>query len=441
MAAPEVTVHVGDCVDSLRLMPGGSVHTCVTSPPYFGLRDYGVSGQIGLEGSLADYVAKLVAVFEEVRRVLRPDGTLWLNLGDSYAGSWGAQSRRGDETGMSAAQIAAHPKTTRTGSLTRVPGVKAKDLMGVPWRVAFGLQDAGWYLRQDIIWHKPNPMPESVRDRCTKAHEYLFLFAKSPGYYFDAEAVKEPAQDWGTRDRKNWKGNVSHAGKPGHHGCTNANHAATGKNKRSVWPIEATGNRERECVEVLRSDLTPEQKWEVIKSLLDDGSQPDVWRITPKPYKGAHFATFPPALVEPCVLAGTSAHGVCPHCGSPWVRETASERVPTRPGADSKVYRASSHDDSPYHGQNGMVVGNRDPQRHCTRTVTTGWRQPDGCHGCGLPPVPATVLDPFAGSGTTAEVAWKLGRSAVLCELNPEYVKLIEKRLAALDTQTEVEAL
>lgn len=180
----QMKVYVGDCLESLKKMPDGRVNCCVTSPPYFGLRDYGVDGQLGLESTPDEFVQALVEVFREVRRVLRDDGTLWLNLGDSYAGAGysnhantgGAQRKDGGK------------QKHLIGS-----GVKNKDLIGIPWRVAFALQADGWYLRQDIIWHKPNPMPESVKDRCTKAHEYVFLLSKSPRYYFDADAVKEPA--------------------------------------------------------------------------------------------------------------------------------------------------------------------------------------------------------------------------------------------------------
>jgi DNA modification methylase len=184
-----VRVLIGDCVKSMRSLPDQCVHTCVTSPPYFGLRDYGVDGQIGLEATPEAYVAKLVDVFREVRRVLRDDGTVWLNLGDSYA-------RQGGRDSDQPRHWDGREKTAGSMHGTRLSsdiGLKPKDLIGIPWRVAFALQADGWYLRQDIIWSKPNPMPESVRDRCTKAHEYIFLLSKSQKYYFDAEAIKEPA--------------------------------------------------------------------------------------------------------------------------------------------------------------------------------------------------------------------------------------------------------
>ena len=227
------TVHTGDCIEVMRVMDAESVNTCVTSPPYFGLRDYGHDGQIGLEPSPDEFVGKLVEVFREVRRVLRDDGTMWLNLGDSYSGG-------------------------------------NKQLTGIPWRVAFALQADGWYLRQDIIWHKPNPMPESVRDRCTKAHEYIFLLAKSQRYYYDADAIKSPSKTAGRIDR----GTAKHVG-----------HETDAQDFR--YHPKPRGKP--------RNPMTNKRS---------------VWTVTPKPFNGAHFATFPPDLIEPCVLAGCPVGGV-----------------------------------------------------------------------------------------------------------------------------------
>ena len=231
----EFRVLEGDCVDQMQTLEAGSVQTCVTSPPYFGLRDYGHEGQIGLEDTPEEYVDRLVEVFREVRRVLREDGTLWLNIGDSYAG----------------------------GSGNYGSGVKAKDLMGFPWQIAFALRADGWYLRSDIIWHKPNPMPESVTDRPTRAHEHIFLLTKSPRYYYDAEAIKEPARNWGTRDRSQMRDGTTDP-KLKHHGLAGREWEENPmKNKRSVWTVPT------------------------------------------KAYKGAHFATFPTDLIDPCVMAGS----------------------------------------------------------------------------------------------------------------------------------------
>ena len=243
---------IGDARQRLAGLPAGSARTCVTSPPYFGLRDYGVDGQIGLEETPEAYVAEMVALFREVWRVLADDGTLWLNIGDSYNGSGGAG---GDYSpgGLKEGQ----PKYPGR----KINGLKPKDLIGIPWRVAFALQADGWYLRSDIIWHKPNPMPESVTDRPTKSHEYLFLLTKSPRYYYDHKAIKEEAVGGsGTWSEKTHNARLGHG--------------------------------------TFKKDYTPSE----------DGkrNKRDVWTITTKPFKGAHFAVMPEALVEPCVLAGSA---------------------------------------------------------------------------------------------------------------------------------------
>lgn len=313
-----VRILTGDCRELLATLPDASVHCVVTSPPYFGLRDYGVAGQIGLEATPAEYVAEMVSVFAEVRRVLRDDGTLWLNLGDSYAGSWGAQGRQG-ETGQMATRsvvqarsIHAHPqKLTQTGKI-RESGLKPKDLIGIPWRVAFALQADSWYLRQDIIWSKPACMPESVRDRCTKAHEYLFLLSKSERYHYDHKAILEPTASLND-SHPSYRPNSQHIARDGRrefqnkHEISARTYSEEGRNKRSVWTVN------------------------------------------PQPFTGAHFAVFPPALIEPCILAG------CPKGG--------------------------------------------------------------------------TVLDPFGGAGTTGLVADRLGRNALLIEINPAYAEMARNRI------------
>lgn len=302
---PKYEIFVGDCIESMRKMQDQSVNCCVTSPPYFGLRDYGVDGQIGLEPTPDEFVAALVAVFREVRRVLRDDGTLWLNLGDSYARTGGTDRKISATATVGSTRNTLKQMSDRT---SKAPdGLKEKDLVGIPWRVAFALQADGWYLRQDIIWHKPNPMPESVRDRCTKAHEYIFLLSKSPKYHFDWQAMREDAV-------KGAAGSSFNKGKTATHQLgrsSEAERVEDGKrNRRSVWPVST------------------------------------------KPFKGAHFATFPPELIEPCILAGCPAGG--------------------------------------------------------------------------------TVIDPFGGSGTTAGVALKHGRNAILCELNPEYAGLMPPRILSI---------
>lgn len=251
-------IMTADAIEGLRLIEEGSVDMCVTSPPYYGLRDYGTEGQIGLETTPEEYVEKLVAIFREVRRVLRNDGTLWLNLGDSYATKSGRQA----------------PRNTRNRcghTEKRVPrGLKYKDLIGIPWMVAFALRADGWYLRQDIIWNKPNCMPESVRDRCTKSHEYIFMLSKSQHYYFDAEAIREPVA---ASTVKRLAQDVEHqAGSFRQPGKTNG-------------PMKAVGNGKTR-------------------------NKRDVWTIGTKPFKGAHFAAFPPELIRPCIRAGSRPGGI-----------------------------------------------------------------------------------------------------------------------------------
>lgn len=292
----------------MRTLPEKSINCCVTSPPYFGLRDYGYDGQIGLEPTPEKFVGKLVEVFREVRRVLRDDGTLWVNLGDSYNAHQN-QRKTTDKAGNKQQSVrGAQDVPSRS-----VGGCKPKDLIGIPWRVAFALQADGWYLRQDIIWHKPNPMPESVSDRCTKAHEYIFLLSKSQKYYFDGDAIKEQSSGG------NAKGNSK---KLAEKAIKRTGNFITGGTEKSSLGVSANEKRNRRSV----------------------------WTVATRPYSGAHFATYPTELIRPCILAG------CPKGG--------------------------------------------------------------------------VVLDPFGGSGTTAAVANEEGRDAILCELNPEYIPLINKRLS-----------
>ena len=252
------TILFGDCRETLKEFDE-KARMCVTSPPYYGLRDYGgEENQIGQEQTPDEFIDQLVNVFKEVRNVLTDDGTCWVNLGDSYY-----NYRPGKGQGL-VKQTVSNTKQDlpdvcpRRGN--RIEGLKEKDLIGIPWQFAFAMRADGWYLRQDIIWHKPNPMPESVRDRCTKAHEYIFLFSKNKKYFYDNEAIKEPATDWGTRDRSKGKYKVNDYGQTPHSGLTKSYPT---KNKRSVWSV------------------------------------------TKKPYKGAHFAVYPPDLIEPCILAGS----------------------------------------------------------------------------------------------------------------------------------------
>lgn len=294
-------IEFGDCRETMRrwAAEGIKAQTCVTSPPYFGLRDYGHEGQIGLEETPEQYIQAMVEVFRCVWDVLADDGTLWLNIGDSY------NAYKANTGGTKFAGFRNQPEHRPKGYGLEVKSLKNKDLIGIPWMLAFALRTDGWYLRQDIIWHKPNPMPESVRDRCTKAHEYIFLLSKSDRYFFDSEAIKTAVkQDWGTRNRSDGKYHNEGSGLQPHLGLEKSYEKA---NKRSVWSV------------------------------------------TTRPYKGAHFATFPPDLIEPCILAGSKPNDI--------------------------------------------------------------------------------VLDPFMGSGTTAQVASQFGRQYLGCELNPDYEQLQRERL------------
>ena len=328
----------GDALTELKKLSDASVHCCVTSPPYWALRDYGVEGQLGLERTPEEYVAAMVAVFREVRRVLRDDGTLWLNLGDSYCGSWGNSGQRNEldgETDNQREKTTAYfnrggwDKRREVPPNQKIPGLKPKDLVGIPWRVAFALQADGWYLRSDIIWAKPNPMPESVTDRPTKAHEYIFLMAKAAKYFYDTEAIREKSK---------WVDNDDHP--------------------LDSWgrkiQLKTNGNGETS-----RGGSGLPQK---LGANVKDGcrNRRSVWTVTTKPFSEAHFATFPEKLIEPCILAGCPVGGV--------------------------------------------------------------------------------VLDPFFGAGTTGVVAKRFGRDFIGIELNPDYCRMAERRIAQVGYQQELEA-
>ena len=254
------TILYGDCRETLKNLTNLSIQTCVTSPPYYGLRDYGgEESQIGQEQTPEDYINELVEVFRVVRDKLKDDGTLWINIGDSYYNYRPSKGKSYPKQTVSKTKQDLPDYSSKRNN--KLSNLKEKDLIGIPWMLAFALRQDGWYLRQDIIWHKPNPMPESVRDRCTKSHEYIFLLSKNRKYYYDNEAIKEPVKkDWGTRNRDQGKYHNEGTGLQPHSGLTKS---YTTKNKRSVWSI------------------------------------------TNKPYKQAHFATFPPDLIEPCILAGS----------------------------------------------------------------------------------------------------------------------------------------
>lgn len=328
---------------------------------------------LGLEATPDEYVANMVAVFREVWRVLRDDGTCWINLGDSYASQGGSKApgQYHHNTGQGQnRQPAGQP--ARSG----VEGIKPKDLVGIPWRVAFALQADGWWLRSEITWCKVNPMPESVTDRCTSATEKIFMLAKSPRYYFDAEAIKEPAAE-PERERNDRIG-----GSNGH----TVRHSEGG-----MMQASATRNR---------------RNW---------------WPIATDPYPGSHFATFPRKLVEPCILAGTSAMGACPTCGAGWVRVVEREDRITDGRREQRDYPGAPQ-------RSGKVPGSNTRGYPTYSDTTTGWAPACACPPA--EPVPQLVLDPFAGSGTTGKVAIAHRRRFVGLDLNPAYIEMARGRTA-----------
>ena len=400
----------GDCRSVLRDMPAESVHCVITSPPYWGLRSYLPDGhqekrnEIGLEATPELHIAALLEVFKLVWRVLRKDGTLWCNYGDCYACApngrkaadiegddrtfrdkpFSTASRPGGPTGDGGPRRGAN----RNGAPCPI-NLKPKDLVGMPWRLALALQADGWWLRSDIIWSKVNPMPESVTDRPTRSHEYLFLLTKSERYFMDMDAIREPLAEVTVNDRR--------MGTSGTHrprysadgmascpsGFTGANPA--GRNRRTVWTIP--------------TQATPE----------------------------AHFATFPEALVEPCILAGTSERGVCPTCGAPWERvREKGDLVATSPQHDKRAYGQVRHDEPNDQGGNRARDGHRSKMAY--ENKTTGWRSTCAHQHTEDQLFPALVLDPFAGSGTVSRVASRLGRRSIGIELSEEYVEKIARK-------------
>ncbi|MFG0610787.1 DNA-methyltransferase [Delftia sp. WSY_14] len=298
------TIEFGDCRDTMRAWAAQGIRAqmCVTSPPYFGLRDYGHSGQLGLEQTPDEYIAAMVEVFRCVRDVLADDGTLWLNIGDSYAANGcsglneGWADRAQDYAGGGhKAEAARHRGEKRVPS-----GLKPKDLVGIPWMLAFALRADGWYLRQDIIWHKPNPMPESVTDRCTKAHEYLFLLSKGPRYFFDHEAIKEPAA---ASSLARWSQDLEQqAGSSRVPGKANGPMKAVGGSRRNSF---ARTTKDSAGQHGQKPQFRPGR--EAVEYGGETRNRRSVWTVATRPYKGAHFATFPPALIEPCIRAGSRA--------------------------------------------------------------------------------------------------------------------------------------
>lgn len=389
MSTGRVNLIHGDALTVLRGMPSESVHCTITSPPYYALRDYGTPGQMGLESRMdcggyltgdrceECYICRMTTVFREVRRVLRKDGTCWLNIGDSYCGY------KGDNYGV-------RPEASNLQSKSTIPkahnigtphtlNLKPKDLCMVPFRLALSLQSDGWFVRSDIVWAKPNPMPESVTDRPTKAHEYLFLLSKSERYFYDADAIREESV-------AGWRGSS----------FTSEQDKATKHRLGMGDRVERTGRNAR-----------------------------TVWTIPTEAFSEAHFATFPRALVKPCVLAGTSEKGVCPKCGAGWVRQVTAEG-----GSIGKDYRGNrDHDLEEGH----RIIDRRAKGGNGYTRKEIGWQPSCKC-GC-EDTIPATVLDPFLGSGTTGVVALGYGRRFIGIELSAEYLCIAERRLAPVLAQ------
>lgn len=359
-----VTLYNSSCF-GMKEIPDNSIQCVVTSPPYWGLRKYdGHDNVFGLEPTIEGYVEHSIQVLREIKRVLRPDGVCFWNIGDSYAG--GGNGAANYPNSSTAKQNSKAGTLGLVGRSHVVPaGVKAKDLCLIPFRVALAAQADGWWVRSDIIWNKPNPMPESVTDRPTDAYEHIFMFTKSAKYYWDIEAVREPAESWGTRDRSNMR-NGTDDPLLKHHGLENDTNPA-GRNIRNVW-------------------TSPTQ-----------------------PYKGAHFATFPEELPERCIKAATPETGCCSKCGKPWERLTESNNA--------------NRTRSQGVGQD-TLVGTKGRAGEL-ETKTIGWEP--ACK-CDVPSVPSVVLDPFGGSGTTAWVAKRLNRKCILYEMSKKYCDLIIKR-------------
>jgi DNA modification methylase len=389
-----VRLYHGPVLNVLAGLPAGSVHCVVTSPPYWGLRDYGPGqachwpavswpggsvgpwlGALGSEPTPAIYIAHMVAVGRALRRVLRPDGTFWLNLGDTYSGYHG-NARTGEASAPS--DKPGYRENMRTSYVPNGPG----QMVGVPWRVAFALQADGWVLRQDVVWSKPSPMPESVCNRCTKAHEYVFMLARGPGYYADMEAVKNASirpgdqQTLGNRrkqagsfgpDDPEYRGGSEHWGRE----VVGADEA----NKRDVWTVDDPS--------VLLKWLAVNAPDTLERYLADAANRGSVWPVAPAGYRGAHFATFPSGLAEVCLKIGTSAKGCCSGCGAPWRRRTSKEAV-KRPRPNAYVKRG---------GADALGEGNACPNDVAgIRRVTLGWAPTCGCRQAGGGGVACTAV-------------------------------------------------
>lgn len=442
----DLTLFNGDCLDVLSELPDESVHMCATSPPFYGLRDYGMDGQIGLEETPEEWVERLVDVFREVRRVLRHDGTLWVEIGDSYNANYrtgqdppNSQIQKGNQG--TAAFDSGIPHKAR-----KLENFKRKDLLGQPWMLAFALRADGWYLRSEIIWARPNPMPESVSDRPTKAHSTVFLLSKSPSYFYDADAIREAfsenthskgkgvgvkqeaVAESGTlaagRNNSSFNNAIqhSHVDHQRFYPQVETLDGSDGEAPRGPDGRRQTGVQGRENSEQHRDG----ERW----PNPGGANARSVWTIATEPTPFAHFATWPTKLVAKMILAGTSEAGCCPECGAPWNRDVEKgELVGENRGGN---YRGRE-DDADASGANRFASKNEYKPGMSYERTTTGW-SPACEHN--QAPVPATVLDPFAGSGTTLFVARSLGRHSIGIELNQKYCDLVAARTQQLSLLT-----
>jgi DNA modification methylase len=465
-------VLTGHVLDVLRALPENSVQCVVTSPPYWGLRAYGTEpqvwggdasrahdwvptaprrersaedvrnpesiqagnggtlyeaqggeacacgawrGELGLEPTPELYVSHLADVFDAVRRVLREDGTCWVNLGDSYCGGGRGSGIHSDGTGSLSSQQYWENNDKGQVPLAKPGGaLKAKDLVGIPWRVAFELQRRGWWLRAECIWAKPNPMPESVTDRPTRAHEQVFLLTKSARYYYDADAVRLPLAESSVKEVRE-----------GYNGRATKLYAGTGAQDPSDTKARIIANLRKKQDAVGKRGYTGfNERWEE-QAPLPGANLKSVWWIATQPYPEAHFATFPEALAETCIRAGTSERGACAACGAAWERRIEEGELVADDGGEVGELVTPVKTDPTGTSAWSQRAKTVRPNHHYERKMN-GWHPPCFCPPSD--PVPCLVLDPFAGSGTVLAVARSLGRRSIGIELKPEYVTLARER-------------
>lgn len=428
-------VHLGNAIHLLKLIEPKSVNTCVSSPPYYALRDYGIEPTIfpaiiytmfgfkikvkpmtvclGLEPTPQDFIGHLIYIYRLVREGLADDGTIWVNMGDSYSA---AKKKRTDEQAVRKSNLNGGKGTqlscvNQQSKIFTGTGIKAKDMLGIPWMLAFALREDGWYLRQDIIWHKKNCMPESCRDRCTKNHEYIFLLSKSNKYYFDNEAIKTISLG-DNRSIGGWADSGDHSA------LAWANEKGQGRGRSPREGVDVRGGNQG------NGNIPKINKRDT--EVTGYANKRSVWTIATQGFSEAHFATFPEKLIEDCIKAGTSEYGHCKCCGKPYYRIIESELVrgPKSPKASTVTLRAAEAD-TLNAGSNRLKDGH---VSGCVKTSnTTGWQKSCKCDTTEIRP--GRVLDMFSGSGTTAIVSVKLHRDFYAIEQNPKYVVISDKRM------------